>query len=164
MSALVAPEYKQYLNIRARYSGLRLRKVGAVPAPAVSSVAGAGDGLVNGSLLPPQTAMLFTKKTAAAGKIGRGRLYLPFWSEEDNGVGGQPNAGALVAGDICAAVLLSNMLLIDAGASVDMIPCLAKASNGYIPLEITGRIQRTSWATQRRRSFINKGDGTFPPA
>lgn len=167
MSALAAVPYKAYLNVNARYSGLRLQKVFVGPAaPGVSSITGNGAGAVAGDPMATQVAMLFSKRTNVGGKIGIGRMYLPFWSESDNDGSAKPNGAALAGGLAVADVILKPMLVISGGSSVDMVPCLAKKSTGWIPLELaaTPYIQRANWATQRRRSLINKGDGTFPPA
>jgi len=167
LSAQAAVGYKAYLNIKARYLGVRLQKVFVGPAaPGVSSQSGNGVGAAVGDPLPTQTAMLFTKNTNVGGKVGRGRMYLPFWSEADNDADGKPNGAALAAGLALANVILKPMLVVVGASSANMVPCLAKKSTGWIPLELaaTSFVQRTNWATQRRRSQINKGDQTFPPS
>jgi len=164
LSTTVAAGYKNYLNVNARFLGLRLQKVfpGIAP-PGVSATAGTGVGTIAGDPLPTQVAMLFTKRTPVGGKVGRGRVYLPFWSESDNDIAGKPTALALGNGNALANQILNPMTLISGASSVTINPCLAKKSNGWLPLQLDGYVQRQNWATQRRRSQINRGDSVFPP-
>jgi len=164
LSTTVAASFKNYLPATGSYLGLRFQIVAPIPgSPGVSSVTGAGAGTVVSDPLPTQAAMLFSKQTPVPGKIGRGRLYLPFWTEDDNDNTGKPTNAALVAGNAVATILLNPIVIVSGGSTVTMTPCLAKKSNAWLPLILSGYVQRTQWATQRRRSQINRGDSTFPP-
>jgi len=163
LSSTVAASYKNYLNSASTYNGLRMQIVGgSPPAPGVSAITGAGPGTAIGDPLPPQVAMLFTKKTAVAGKQGVGRLYLPFWGEGDNNADSKPTAAALALGQTLATLLLNPISVIFGGTNLILTPCLTKKP-GWLYVPITGNIQRTNWATQRRRSLVNRSDAPFPP-
>lgn len=164
LSTTVAASFKNYLPATGSYLGLRLQIVSPLPGdPGVSSVSGAGAGTVVSDPLPTQAAMLFSKRTPVAGKIGRGRLYLPFWTEDDNDATGKPTNAALIAGNAVATIILNPIVIVVGVSTVTLTPCLAKKSNAWLPLILSGYVQRTQWATQRRRSQINRGDSSFPP-
>jgi len=88
---------KAAINDNASYYGAKLDHL-AVLAPApVSSFLSAGAGTGGADALPSQTAGVVRKNTALAGRKGRGRLFLPFPSEQHSTVSGAPSAAYLVA-------------------------------------------------------------------
>jgi hypothetical protein len=55
-------------------------------------------GEAAGQLLPAQIAMCITLRTALSGRSGRGRLYIPGWSETSSDASGTATTGAATAG------------------------------------------------------------------
>lgn len=162
MSTALAVPYKAYLPTVGRFEGVRLQVVGPDPAVvAVISKNGAGVGAIATDPLPTQAAMLAKKNTAQAGRFARGRIYLPFWGESQSGADGKPTAGALTLGVAVFDELFDPATYGAGGNTVDLVAVLSKKP--FInSLEILSYTQRLAWATQRRRSLINKGDQIGP--
>lgn len=162
MSAIVAPLYKAYLPTAARYEGLRLQLVWPPPVPvAVTSFSGNGAGGIATDPLPSQATMLSRKNTSLAGRRNRGRIYLPFWCESQSGTDGKPSAAAITLAGTLLAQLLTTQAYAIGGDSVTLVPVLWRRG-GPDYQAITSFTTRNAWATQRRRSLINKGDVIGP--
>lgn len=162
MDASVAPLYKAWLPTVGSYLGSRLQAI--LPAPAsvpVISTTGAGAGSVASDPLPPAVSMLGYRKTAFAGRRYRGRLYLPFWCETHNGVNGSPSGGAIATGLNLIQFLNSSIAVVNAGVTLNMKPVLLNRPSGTTT-DILTYGTRSEWATQRRRSLINRGDSFGP--
>lgn len=162
MSAAAATVYKAYLPTVCRYEGVRVQLINPLPVQAAQvSTAGSGAGSVITDPLPPQASLLAKKNTTLAGRRRRGRIYLPFWGESQSDSAGKPTAGALTLADNVLNVLLIETVWGTAPDTVTMTPVLYnKALNDW--QEVISYTKRTAWATQRRRSLINKGDVIGP--
>lgn len=151
LSAKYGPMYKTYLPSAARYLGATIQRA-AVPMsePLFVSTTGAGTGEIEADPIPLQAALLVSLYAAAAGRKGRGRMYLPFWSEAHNGVDGKPT---IVATDIAVSIGLlfsQSQTLINGSASNVVAPQLwERTGNVFRP--ITRQAVAAKWATQRRR-------------
>lgn len=159
---VVAPKFKAYMPATATFSGASLQVIDPPPmAGLTTSVIGAGPGTQVADALPPVASMLFTKRTALAGRAFRGRMYLPFWSEASSDANGDPLVAALALGKAIADVLLAPTLWDDGANGVYLTPVIwHRTTKSYT--EVTTYLARTKWATQRRRSQINRGDAPFP--
>lgn len=161
-STQLAPLYKAYMSQNVSYEGVKLQIIFPAPAKvAVISVAGAGVGALLAECLPPQTALLFTKTTALAGRSNRGRMYLPFWPETaSDGIGVPTNAAQAQAAALATYYTQPHTFTVGAD-STTLAPILWHKGTANYSL-VTQAIVRGAWATQRRRSLINKADATFP--
>jgi len=161
LSQTFAAYYKLCMPILATYRGSTLQTVNPALTVPVSSILGRGAGSVGGDTLPPQVAGLISFKTAFAGRAFRGRMYIPFPSETDNTVAGIPSAAYLINLQNLGNAFASTLLVGPGGDQVTLEPVLYRAA----PLQvttITSAMARPAWATQRRRSFINRGDTIMP--
>jgi len=137
-----------------------IQKTNPLPAAAaVTSTVAATVGTLGGDPLPPQTAGLIKLTTALAGRSGRGRLYVPFPSENVNTAAGVPSAGYIVN----LGALGDNFVgLKTAGVGGDGVQYRWGLKPSFLePLVLrpfVGQVPRVAWATQRRRSFVNRGD------
>lgn len=157
-----APLYKAFLPTVCAYKGLRLQKIFPLPvAAAVVATGNAGAGLRAFDPLPSQAAMVIKKASNLAGRINRGRAYLPFWSEAENDASGFPTAGALVFADNWRNFALNTIVVVVAGVTVTLTPVIWHDATVSVTI-ITGSVVRERWGTQRRRSEINKADVIGP--
>lgn len=161
LSTTAAPLYKGLMSGTTSYSGARLQRVTPLPMPvAVSSTNGAGAGTAGGTPQSSQTALLITKRTALAGRANRGRTYLPFLSINFISGIGEVNAGGIAAATAYANGMFATITVVVGGASVSLQPVIfQRATLTNVP--ITSLVIRAAYATQRRRSFINRGDAPF---
>jgi len=143
----------------ASYFGNKLSFYPPLAPVPITSFAGAGNGTIVSDVLSPQTCGLIKKQTALAGRRGRGRIYLPFPGESVNSPGGVPSAGYISAAETVRDLMITDLAVTGAGGTADLHAVLVDQS-GPAPLayEITSGIVRPKWATQRRRSLINRGD------
>lgn len=162
LSTLAGPLYRAWMAAGQRYSGMRLQRIRPLPAPvAVTSTVGNGAGTGGGSALPSQSALLVSKRSLFAGRANRGRAYLPFWSDAFNSADGHPTAAGLALAQAWATQFLSALNVAVGGASVSLLAVVYnRASGGSVV--ISNAIIRDAWATQRRRSEINRPDSTGP--
>lgn len=162
MDAILAPLYKAYLPTVCSYRGMRLQIISAVPIPvAVKSQGNAGAGTVAQDPLPSQASGLVTKLSNTGGRTGRGRLYLPFWPEGTNDASGYPSAAAQVQMDAISAVIFVSWAVVIGGVTVTLTPVLYNRTT-KVTINITSWTPRSRWATQRRRSEINRADTIGP--
>lgn len=113
------------------------------------AVAGTATG---GDLLPPQTALCITLRTAQAGRSFRGRVYLPGYTELSNIVTGTINNPAPAVTFITGikSALTANGL--DLGVLSRPAPTAVPPRFGFITV-VTSIVARDSvWDTQRRRA------------
>jgi len=159
LSSVFGTLLRDCMSNDASYFGAKLTIYDPVlPVPVVSNV-GAGNGSDNSQALPSQTCGLIKKMTAFAGRRGRGRIYIPFPSEDFNSDDGFPTAGYLAVAEAVALQLRTTVGVVLGAGSAEMQCGLARITLGaptFIPITVTN--VRTAWATQRRRSSINQGD------
>jgi len=96
-------------------------------------------------------------RTAVPGRVGRGRKYFPFPSEEANTDEGRPSAAYLL---ILAAIGAALIIPITTGAGGNTATVRYTISDaGYSrSFPVSSFVTRTAWGTQRRRSYVNKAD------
>jgi hypothetical protein len=162
MSQSAAPLYKVYLPTACRYEGVRAQVIFPLPVQAAQvSTNSAGFGTVIADPLPSQASFLVKKNTALAGRRFRGRMYLPFWGESMSDATGRPTGPANTAALDIATLLLTEQTWGVFPDQVVLTPVLwSREFSDY--QAVTGVVLRAAWATQRRRSLINKGDTIGP--
>jgi hypothetical protein len=161
LSTQAAPLFQAIQSGVTSYVGCRLQKVTPGPVPiAVNSTNGAGAGTGAGSALGAQLAILITKRTDLAGRANRGRTYLPFCSTNMSSAAGNISAAGLAAAAAFAASMFASITVSVGAASVTLQPVIYhRATQTNVP--ITSLVVRGEFATQRRRSLINRGDQPF---
>jgi len=162
LSTTLAPLYKAMMSNQASYSGLRVQKIKPAPVTvAVVSTNGAGVGTTGTLNTPPQTAMLMSKRTAFAGRANRGRMYISFPSDSYTLANGGITAGGITAATALANTLFASITVTVGGASVTLAPIIYQKATGT-SVFVTNIVFPASYATQRRRSGINRGDSVGP--
>lgn len=120
-----------------------------------------GAGALEGDPLPLQTCGLITLRTGAAGRARRGRKYFPFPAEADSNAVARPSSGYITLLGI-QAVTWSSDVTAGTGSTTTVLHCQVYQKGPGIAYPVTDCVIRTRWATQRRRSDINRAD-TIPP-
>ena len=162
LSTTVAPLFKAMMSNQASYSGLRVQKIKPLPVTvAVVSTNGAGVGTTGTLNTPPQSSILLSKRTAFAGRANRGRMYISFPSDSYTLANGGITAGGITAATALANLLFSTITVTVGGASVTIAPIIYQKATG-MSVFLTNIVIPATYATQRRRSGINRGDVVGP--
>jgi hypothetical protein len=162
LSDVAAPIYQAWFTAQCEFLGASVQIVSRSPHPVAQAANdGAGAGAVAGDTLPSQVAYLIAKRTAIAGRKYRGRVYLPFWPESMNDVNGLPTAGAQAAAQDFALQFFATETYTVGGDSTTLVPVIWTGSE-VGAVTITTWQGRAAWATQRRRSKVNRGDSFGP--
>jgi len=147
------PEYVPFMTAAATFSHVEMRKIAPLP---VSDVAYSTQAAVAGSIavtvnpLPPQVCGIITKRTGLGGRKFRGRIYLPFFTENANDVGLTPNAATLALMDTLAAEFAVGGTVVGAAGTTGFNPVIwHKATQSYT--YVTRCAARPYWTTQRSR-------------
>ncbi len=150
-STAFANVMKNCIGAAYEWIGLTFRRVTPAPTPSIIVTADAGPGLTAGDSLPRQMCGIATKLTAVPGRAGRGRVYFPFATENDNEVDGEPEAGYRLRMDTAMAFMCSLFAPTPPVVTgVQFTPVIYnRLTQTAIP--ITGWIVRNKWASQRRR-------------
>jgi len=158
----VAPLYKAWMPSTAIHLGVRVQIIQPLPVPVYErNVSNAGVGARGADGLAPQLALCTTKRTALAGRQFRGRIYYPFFAEDQSDASGQPLAAAITAADAASAYLFTNKVIAIGADSVSLSPVVYRRQTG-VGTPITVYRANEKWATQRRRSLVNKPDNFGP--
>jgi len=158
LDAAIAPNYKPCLNNNAEYLGVKAQVISPFPKAIVETNANQGVGTGGASAMSTQTAGLVKLLTADAGRNGRGRIYIPFPSEEDNEPNGRPGAAYLAALDTVGNDFITTYTVDPTMADPTLLTPVLWSVSTLTHKFLTGKALRQDWATQRRRSQINKSD------
>lgn len=163
MSTTASGAYRPYLAAVCSYAGLTLQIVTPVPQPRVRSVVNAGAGAQAVDPLPPEVTFKVEARASVVGRHGRGRTFLPFWTEADNNATGRPNAGAQALAAAWAAIMYSPNTIAAGGNSVTITPIIW--SKPFAPARnfVTSTVVPDVFTHMKRRSFAGKSDRLGPP-
>jgi len=152
-AALTAPLYKACVGAPALFKGLGIRELRTpgiiLPAPAYDNGA-VGAGGMTGTALPHQTCGLLSIRTAAAGRAGRGRMYMPFPSTACADASGTVSASYAAALGLLAAVIPVPFTMTGAGGTITVVPSLV-SPKALTYKTLTAVLVSGRFATQRRR-------------
>ncbi len=150
----IQPYYCAVMSAQAQIDGVTVQRF-MPPLPMLEPTPSAGfanTGLIAGDPLPPDKAGIITWKTGKAGKKYRGRSYVPFPGEADNGVDGLPTAGYVTALTTLANKLMSLTAIGSVGNTVSMTKCIVHGRVPGSPNDlVTYNQPRSKWADQHRR-------------
>lgn len=151
-----AARYKALISVAATFRGIGCRAIFPLP-PSVEDFTTAllGVGTVAGDILPLQTCGLVKKASALAGRKNRGRMYIPFPGEADSDVNGLPTAGYITRLDSLNGSIFPGQVFIGAAGSSTCSFGVWSRINQLFVFTPTA-INRTGWATQRRRGSLTK--------
>lgn len=157
LNTTLDPIMRGELSATATYEGVIVKVLKPNPAaPVVATpLVKAGTRVANN--MSPQTAGLIRLRTATPGRSSRGRLYMPFPTEDRNGDDGKPLVGYLGSLDLLGNVFTADRVVGLAPNTVTIRGCIYSRKQN-LTYSITSRQAQTVWATIRRRSFVNKGD------
>lgn len=151
VSQAIHVRIKDLMVVTAEFDGIRLQKVRpAPPAADCFSTDDAGPGTVNGDAMPRQVSGLVSKRTAIAGRHGRGRYYVPFPSENDNDSSPIPTPGYVVRLALLATALATPLTIGAGGNTATLVPIVYDRATG-IGVPVVSMTTASRWATQRRR-------------
>jgi hypothetical protein len=167
LDAVFAPLLKPLIATNGSYHGLKGSRISPMPTPTLAAFAGRGAGTAAGDAMAPQVAGILRLLTGLAGRSKRGRMYVPFPSETDNGPDGRPEAGYFARMTSLGDALDGGILVAVGGRTATLTPIIYhRATNTYD--DITFYAVVGNWGTQRRRSFVNRPDSDpldgVPPA
>ena len=144
--------YPPLVSSAAFYAGMTVQKIRPLPVGAAQfSSAAPVAGTVAGDLMPRQVSGIITKRSVLAGRANRGRMYVAYPSESDNGTGGAPSAGYITRLATLAGQAFVNFTLTSGANSVDLVPVVYHRILGTSN-DVTTSLSRNYWATQRRRN------------
>jgi len=131
-----------------------MNPIGPPPRPE-TTVVNQMAGSAGAGLLPGQTSGLISLYTSTLGKIGQGRVYVPFPCPDDNAADGTPTAGYVTRlADL--SVFLSEDFTLTVGAQTATFkPCLYRGGTDA-PRFIINATNNDAWATQRRRGSYGR--------
>jgi hypothetical protein len=161
ISTTFAPAYKALLTSQASYQGLGVQRVRPGPLSLEAfSTNGFGPGGGGGDPLPSQVAGILTKQTNLAGRKFRGRVYVPFPSEQENTGAGVPNLAYVTNLIILAAILVATQTVTGVAGTFTLQPVIFHRVGVPAVTLITAVRPNPVWATQRRRGAY--GSLNFP--
>ena len=106
-------------------------------------------GVVTGEIMPGQVAGVVTLQTSFPGKSYRGRLYMPFASEDDS-VNGKPGTTYKTNLGTMAGSFIGNFLFGSGGNESIVTSCVYSVTN-HVATTIQSLVVRPFWGTQRKR-------------
>lgn len=143
----------------AFFQGVQASRIFPVATDTQLGETGAGEGTVAGDCISTQTSGLVKMTTGLAGRANRGRKYVPFPGETDNTVQAKPSDGYLNKLTLLGAFLLDPLVVNNVAEDGTVtVEFGLKKTGGSNVLKFTGFNARREWATQRRRSQINRAD------
>jgi len=160
LSTALGVAYKANVSSQQTYQGLKYNKIFPIPGSSNQTISGAGAGTLATDPIPPQCAPLISWRAATAPPKIRGRTYLPSLDEASSTTNGKLNAGAVTGCTAVANTLLAPGTL-NCGTATTCtleLELLSGPLPGSIMYPITSFIVRSAFATQRRRSLINRPD------
>ena len=144
-----------------QFQGAKYRLVRPNPTIFALTTSNAGPGALVGESLPPQIAGLISLRSTAARPRCRGRFYVACPTEVESDPGGKPIASLQTLYATLGAELIKSVQVNSAGGGqMTLLPTIfSKRQDGTTASFVLDTVLvRKSFATQRRRSLINKGD------
>lgn len=159
ISGLAGPVYRSLLHSSNTYDGVKVRIVRPTPTAAVVDRTGSGVGSNVGiGQAPTQLCVVGSLRAATAPPRSRGRQYFGGFTNSDIDGSGDPTAGVQALVNTILNVTANNpLVLVIGGVNYTVIPVIWKRGTGS-NWDITSRVIRIYFGTQRRRSEINRSD------
>lgn len=150
VDAKVSVTLKDCLVQLASYRGVGVQRINPLPKTVeVFNTMGQGVGTQAGEPLPKQVCAVITLRTQFAGPRYRGRAFVPFPAEADNGADAKPTA-AMLARLVLFADKLDDALVVPPLGGGAAIPVVYSRKFGTRE-DILQASVRSRWGTQRRR-------------
>lgn len=151
VSGILAPLYIAALGTNSRFEGVTLRKVWPLPLTlAFPDTSDASAGAVASDTLPRNVAGLIKLGSIEAGRAKRGRMYIPFPTEDHNDANGHPNAGYTGLLQAIGDSMVGPQLWKTAGDGFSVVGVLFRRLGG-LQTVLTEAFPRKIWGRQIRR-------------
>jgi len=161
---MISSQLKACMSLQARFAGVDVKRIWpGTPTNAFVSIDDEGNGTSEFDILPTQVCGLIRTWAEDDGSVlARGRVYVPFPSEEFNTIGGQPHTAYQTLLSNLGIQWLEAVAVVAGGSTLTMIPVIwHRATN--LSTGITHQSPSTKWATQRRRASRDPSDAGWPP-
>lgn len=158
MGAVWSAVLKAMMANTVTYKGLKFSRVEPTPTAAIIDLSGAGVGAIAGDDLPPQISGLVSLRASSAPPRVRGRFYCPQTTEVHNDTLGVPTVPYQGLMSTVGTTLTSTSTVTPGPNQCTLVPVIYRRAPFHTWYDIDQAIVRLQWATQRRRSAINRGD------
>jgi len=162
LSAQFGPLLQAVMATAARYHGLRIRVIKPVVTDVYVLAVNSANGSISGDPMPGQVCGLISLRSGLAGRSNRGRWYLPFPSETHNTSSAGVATAYYDAANDLADVYKDGVTKTVGARSAKMTGILYSRKENAV-VAISHYITRLNWATQKRRSQLNRGDLPVTP-
>lgn len=150
-AVLISPVILPLLTQTAAFQGINVKTVFQTPTVGATTADGAGFGTGGASPLPGQVTGILTKQTLFAGRGNRGRVYVPFPSEEDNTAANLPSIGYQAALANYADNLNNVITIGTAPNTITVEPIVFRRLDPATSKVVENLRVNIAWATQRSR-------------
>lgn len=151
-SSFASTTYNAALGTAVSLANIGLRDIRSANQPEFLDSGAAVNGTAAGDLLPPQTALCITLRTASAGRRFRGRTYLWGFTEAVNSAAGAA-VGVTVAVNFVSAIKSALQASgLDLGVLSRPNPNANPLNPGFVTPVTTIVTRDLVWDTQRRRA------------
>ena len=151
MEAKFALAQRDLMCVVATHRGYRIRRISPVKTAYFIDIADQGVGAVPGEPLPSQVSGIITLQTALPGRTNRGRKYMPFPSEGDNGVDHIPSLVYMPLLGALATLFTQFVTCGVLGSICEFRPIIYRGPAFVIHSTVVNARANRKWATQRRR-------------
>lgn len=141
----------------ANFVKTRVQQIRPTRRDYVESLSGAVAGTIIGDALPPQCTGLIRLRGPDANRHNRGRKYVPFPAEADSAALSRPSATYISNLEDMADILKAQVNVLNGAATAVIAPVIYNRTTHAVSL-VVNAYPVTAWATQRRRSFVNRPD------
>ena len=151
--------YPPLLSTGAQYYGVQaylMNPIGLPPRPDHVNI-NATAGTFGAGLLPTQSSGLISLYSSTLGKIGQGRIYVPFGSPTALDANGTPTAAYGLGLTDLGAYSAANRVIIAGGITATFRPCLYQGGVDTPRFIETFKIH-DAFATQRRRGSFGRAN------
>lgn len=150
--------FRNCLSTSAELRGFTVQRIWPMPVSALyKSTTGAGAGTVAGQTLPTQVSGIITLRTLWGGRKNRGRVYVPFPSENSMDANADPTAAYKTLLQTFGGVLTIPWTTVGAGGTTTIAMVLKNKDFPATP-PIFQAEARSYFATQRRRGQASGPD------
>jgi len=138
------------------FRGIGVSVIKPDPHPEVVWVADSGPGNAAGEPLPSAVSGIITKRSLLAGRANRGRIYVPFPTEEANGADGHPTGAYVVKMTAYALAVLDTVTITDIGGVCELFPIIPHGPTVATHVDVDSFVVRSLWGTLHRRGDYGK--------
>lgn len=157
ISNLIGPLLRAAMTNQATYLNTSVQVLNPVRLDPVFSNVQSGVGDYMSDLIPTQACGLIRFNTGLAGRANRGRMYVPFAAEGANDTDGSPNDQYLLDIGAIGNALDDTQTIAFGGRTGTLAPIIFHRET-FLYTRITSYSVIDAWATQRRRSQVNRSD------